>query len=235
MSHMIARVLKHNIFYCNLHGRIKGIFRAIYCIILQHSISFILTGHYRKTDHNPKQLPSQKRPLLSLKRPATHLQKPPQQFGPLTSEEDLRCAAKGVSTLNTKRHSHLQTTSASGQDKRSSVTSHCCYCFDYPVVQNAECPLVQRLCNLRNNTFAAHRKSSSLIRGPYHCGGFCTCVAGFLKESNSLFHDVELFYLHLLCLSEGQIAMVASVDVWQFSLRKVTAYSAIGAVFICGQ
>ena len=39
---------------------------------------------------------------LSLKRPATHLQKPPQRFGPLTSEEDFRCAAKGVIPLNTK-------------------------------------------------------------------------------------------------------------------------------------
>ena len=39
---------------------------------------------------------------LSLKRPATHLQKPPQQFVPLTSEEDFRCAAKGVIPLNIK-------------------------------------------------------------------------------------------------------------------------------------
>ena len=33
-------------------------------------------------------LPSWKRLSLSLKRPATHLQKPPQQFGPLMSKED---------------------------------------------------------------------------------------------------------------------------------------------------
>ena len=35
---------------------------------------------------------SRNRPSLSLKRPATHLQKPPQCFGPPTSEEDFQCA-----------------------------------------------------------------------------------------------------------------------------------------------
>ena len=34
--------------YCELCGRIKGIFHAIYRIIVQHSISFVLNGHYRK-------------------------------------------------------------------------------------------------------------------------------------------------------------------------------------------
>ena len=37
-------------FYCDLRGWIKGIFRAIYCMIMQHSITFILNGHYRKNN-----------------------------------------------------------------------------------------------------------------------------------------------------------------------------------------
>ena len=40
--------------------------------------------------------PSCKRLSLFLKRPATHLQKPPQRFGLLTSEEDFQYAVKGV-------------------------------------------------------------------------------------------------------------------------------------------
>ena len=50
------------------------------------------------TDENGS--PSPKRLLLTLKRPATHLQKPPQRCGPLTSEEDFQCFAKGVVPLN---------------------------------------------------------------------------------------------------------------------------------------
>ena len=44
--------------------------------------------------------PSRKRLLLYVKIPATHLQKPPQRFGPLMSEEDFPCAVKGVIPLN---------------------------------------------------------------------------------------------------------------------------------------
>ena len=47
-------------------------------------------------------LPLPKRLSLTLKRPATHVQKPPQGFGPLTSEEDFRCDAKGVIPLYPK-------------------------------------------------------------------------------------------------------------------------------------
>ena len=45
---------------------------------------------------------SQKRLSLSLKRPATPLKKQPQRFAPLTSEEDLRSAVKGITPLNTQ-------------------------------------------------------------------------------------------------------------------------------------
>ena len=47
-------------------------------------------------------LPLPKRLSLTLKRPATHVQKPPQGFGPVTSEEDFRCDAKGVIPLYPK-------------------------------------------------------------------------------------------------------------------------------------
>ena len=50
------------------------------------------------TAENGSPLP--KRLSLTLKRPATHLQKPPQQFGSLMSEEDFQCVAKGVVPLN---------------------------------------------------------------------------------------------------------------------------------------
>ena len=50
------------------------------------------------TDDNRS--PSPKRLSLTLKRPVTHLQKPPQQCGSLTSEEDFQCVAKGVVPLN---------------------------------------------------------------------------------------------------------------------------------------
>ena len=48
------------------------------------------------------QSPSRKRLSLSLRRPEVQLRKPPQRFGPLTSEEDVQSAAKGVIPLNTK-------------------------------------------------------------------------------------------------------------------------------------
>ena len=48
------------------------------------------------------QSPSRKRLSLSLRRPEVQLRKPPQRFGPPTSEEDVRSAAKGVIPLNTK-------------------------------------------------------------------------------------------------------------------------------------
>ena len=48
------------------------------------------------------QSPSQKRLSLSLRRPEVQLRKPPQRFGPPTSEEDVRSAAKGVIPLITK-------------------------------------------------------------------------------------------------------------------------------------
>ena len=40
--------------------------------------------------------------MITLKRLATHLLKPPQRFDPLTSEEDFRCTAKSVIPLTTK-------------------------------------------------------------------------------------------------------------------------------------
>ena len=36
-------------------------------------------------------------------------------------------------------------------------------------------------------------QSSLLVRGPNRCSGFCRCVAGLFKESDSLFHDGEPF------------------------------------------
>ena len=48
------------------------------------------------------QSPSRKRLSLSLRRPEVQLRKPPQRFGPPTSEEDMQSAAKGVIPLNTK-------------------------------------------------------------------------------------------------------------------------------------
>ena len=39
---------------------------------------------------------------------------------------------------------------------------------------------------------AAHRKSSSLVRGP-NCCGFCRCVAGLFKQSSGLFRNGEPF------------------------------------------
>ena len=60
---------------------VKGIFHAIYCIIAQHSITFISNGHYRKNRTSWRvyclQIKwSSKRLRLTLKRPVTHLQKP---------------------------------------------------------------------------------------------------------------------------------------------------------------
>ena len=139
--------------------------------------------------------PSWKRLSLYLKRSATYLQKPAQRFGPLMSKEAFRCAVKGVIPLYTKRHSHLQTISASGQNKMSSGTFSLLLLFWLSI----------QLCRLWSahsfkdfvfsgiTPLAAHRKLSSLVRGPNHCGGFCRCVAGLFKESDGLFHDGELF------------------------------------------
>ena len=49
------------------------------------------------------------------------------------------------------------------------------------------------LLNTKSSNEWAHRKFSSLVRGPNHCGGFCRRVAGLFKESNSLFHDSKPF------------------------------------------
>ena len=107
-----------------------------------------------------------------LKRPATHLQRPPQWFGPLMSEEDFWCAVKGVLfciiwSLWTRPHF---------------LTLH-------PVVQSAH--LFKDFVYSGIPPLTAHRKSSLLVRGPNHCGSFCRCVAGLFKESNSLFCDGE--------------------------------------------
>ena len=50
------------------------------------------TNGLLSTDENGLPLP--KRLSLTLKRLATYLQKPPQLFGPLMSEEDFQCSAK---------------------------------------------------------------------------------------------------------------------------------------------
>ena len=78
---------------------------------------------------------------------------------------------------------------------------------------------------------AAHRKPSLLVRGPNRCGGFCRCVAGLLKDATAVSMMGSCFHLRLNRPSEGNIAVVASVDVWQVYLRKSTVFSAMGSRF----
>ena len=100
-----------------------------------------------KTEHNPKQLPITEKAVAFLEETCHISTEATTAIWPLTSEEDFRCAAKSVITLNTKRHSHLQTTSASRQDKRVFWNFLIAVTVSplHPVIQIAECPLVRRL------------------------------------------------------------------------------------------
>ena len=93
-------------------------------------------------------LPSPKRLSLTLKRPATHVQKPPQRFSLLTSEEDFRCAAKGVIPLNPKSSTkwtlcNLMTSRNSNRDDK--VPENLLPCPDAEVVCKWLCLFVQEM------------------------------------------------------------------------------------------
>ena len=142
---------------------------------------------------------------------------------PSDERRRLSMCRQGVITLDTKRHSHLQTTSASGLDKESSGTFSSLLLFRLSI-QLYRLRSATRSKTSYSTPLAAHRKSSSLVRGSNRPGGFCRCVAGLFKESDSLISAIgSCFHLRLLRSSDDQIAVVASVDVWQVYARKATA------------
>ena len=159
--------------YCELCGQIKGIFHAIYCIIVQHSITFILNGHYRRKQNLIIQHDSRNTITRGM------------------------CRYRSASPFRvpyTKRHSRLHQHLGKTRDPPfGTLSSLLLFQLSTQLCRLWSAHSFEDFVFSETTPFAAYRKSSSLIRGPNRCGGFCACVAGLFNVSDSFFSGGQPF------------------------------------------